>query len=55
MPSQSQDSPLPIAEVSKTSPKTILPLWQVEKNAILEAIIATVEAHKIFFMIYLYP
>ncbi|HIE01981.1 MAG TPA: sigma-54-dependent Fis family transcriptional regulator [Thiotrichaceae bacterium] len=38
MPSQSQDSPLPTAEVAKTSPKTIHPLWQVEKNAILEAI-----------------
>ena len=33
-----QDNPLATAEVAKTSPKTILPLWQVEKNAILEAI-----------------
>ncbi len=33
-----QDSPLPTAEVAKTPPKTIHPLWQVEKNAILEAI-----------------
>ena len=27
-----QDSPLPTAEVAKISPKTILPLWQVEKT-----------------------
>ncbi len=33
-----QDNPLGTPEVAKIFPKTIPPLWQVEKNAIIEAI-----------------